>query len=205
MFKYPFNKYGFEDKFISPIRQIFRRQKIFKNVELYPWDLVNIYETIFAQFEAFCKNRPNSFIDRYCSNAESVKQSNKCCGKNIYDDEFMYDNYKAFRRLQQIEEYVLYTRKLNKIKLDTLSDIWHSSYRSYWEKSDLDENAVELKIMCNYCCEVQFDIEFNELVYTLNQVNYKTDFNPINVENVLRNLDIKIAKDIVELSSYIWD
>lgn len=205
MFRYPFNKYGFYDKIEDPIKQIFRRQKVFKDVELYSWDICNIVETTFAHFSYFCKANPFYFIDQYCREVRGIQYEIKH-NNNFTDDSFMQDKYEAYRRLYEIQEYVEYTRKLNKAKLEHLQNEFHKSYRPFWVKTDIcSDDCVEYKTEDYYYLEVNFWFEQGELMYDLKQVDYETNFNPLDIDDAMNKLDRQYAKEIIDYSGYIWN
>lgn len=205
MLRYPFNKYGFYDKIKDPIDQIIRRLIVFKNVEIYSFDVCNIVETTFAHFSYFCKANPFYFIDQYCLETRGTQYEIKH-NTNFKDDSFMQDKYEAYRRLYEIQEYVIYTRELNKAKLEYLENEFHKSYKPSWIKTDIcPEGCVEYVTEDYWGLEVNFWFEMGELMYTYKRVDYDTKFNPLDVEDVMNKLDRRYAKEIIDYSGYIWN
>lgn len=203
IFRYPFNKYGFYDYIENPMRQILKRQKVFKNIELWNFDLCEIYETVFAQFEYFCKANPFYFMKQYCREVQGIKDLMK--HSLITDESIIDDKLEAYRRLSEIQEYVLHTRKLNETKLDYIGDVFHSSYKSKWIPSEKYKDCLQYTTDDFFYLKVDFWFERDELIYSLEKVNEKTNFNPLDIEDEITKLDKKFAKEIIELSGYIWN
>ena len=200
MLRYPFNKYGFYDYIESPIRQFFRRQKVFKNIELWNFDVCNIPETVFAHFKYFCEDNKFYFINQYCLETH--------CPKDVNPEEWVsafYDKYEAYRRLNEIQEYVLYTRDLNKAKVEYLSNLWHSSWKAKWIDSTIHKDCVEFTTEDYFYLEVNFWFEQGELMYDYKKVDHKTGFNPLDIEDAMTKLDRQYAKEIIDYSGYIWN
>jgi len=216
MLRYPFNKYGFYDYITYPIKQIIWRQQIFKNIDICPWDLVNIYETVFARFKRFCKGQMSYYDchkNKYLKNACCDIFINQYCRETHnpfgYTQEkwndLMHDNQEAYRRLHEIQEYVLYTRDINQEKLEYIRELYHKSYTCKWVNSFLGKDLTEFTTTEDFHLEVNFWFEQGELMYEYKKVDHKTDFNPLDIEDVLTKLDRQYAKEIIEYSGYIWD
>ena len=209
IFPYPFNHYGFIDKIEMPIKNFFWKLECFKNIYAYPWDCVNIHEDVFARFEFFCKTYPFYFVDQAACESRVYEYHKKNIDPEADWDDMTDEQYKSYLRLAQIQEYVLYTRKLNQEKYDYICECWHKSWTSKFIPSDHTFNGEKCSEWISehaYYYNVDWWFENGELMYTMEKVLEKGKyFNPLDIEDYIQKVGTAYAKEILDLSGYIWN
>ena len=205
--RFPFNSYGYYNYIKDPIRQFLIKRKVFKDIDIWKWDMVNAHEVIFAQFKYFCESYPFYFINQYALEYECCKYPSQSIGVPVEEiRESMQEKLDALLRLNEIQEYVLHTRSLNVSKLEFIHTLWHSSFNySIFDKEFYAEDGIRHPQRSFYM-EVEHWFERGELFYTYKKVtDEKVYFNPLDIEEAMDKLDIKYAQEILELKNYIWN
>lgn len=204
IFNYPFNESGYDYYFKDPIRQILHRRRFFRDIKLYPWDLCNLDEIVFAAFEAYCKSPwGNDFVSR------AIQNSEKC---PLWEDEEGQRRYSIFLRLEQIKEYVLYTRKTNQYIHEQITDLTvNETTFDFEEMEEKDEEGIPYKRLKqkkrNYYLSGSYWWDGSELKHNFKKVSedqgVKVDWGAL--ESEIRDLNISYAKELIEYKDYIWD
>lgn len=207
MFKWPFNKYGFDYYIVEPIKQVFKKSRIIKT-SLWDWDCVNIHEVVIDIFENYCNHYPRSFINQWGINQHSMMKDIEFW-ENMTDEEKINFNDSDLE-LHNLEIYVTTTRKYNQALLKHISDIWHEHYKLEWEDckdkpgySRMKESKEEMI--------VDWELDYDTLiirdwkVVPYDEKDRSKYFNPLHIENALDKLDVDMAKLIIEYKDGIWD
>ena len=157
-----------------------------------------------AEFVWFCKHNPNYFLEQAICEETSYKQ---WIGTEHAEDmvECSNEKFNRYMRLSQLQEYFVYTRKLNVIKKEYIADVWHKSWHGTFVPYDKDPKLVEWKSVHEFYYDVEYWFERDELMYTMKKVDYKTKFNPLDIEDMLEKHDIQLVKELLDLQGHIWN
>lgn len=191
MLPYPFNKYGWYDKVEWPIRTFFWKLEAFKNISVDPWNCCNASDVVFAQFEFFCKKNPFQFVERFIRTEKNSYQ---------YDDadDLWDDTINDLRRLMEIQEYVCYTRNLNKAVERYLEEVFMKYNRLFFV------DRLKEKV----CLYVDYEFIRGEIQYTVtvskDPIEGKKTFNPLDLEESIDQMDKEYAKEIISLKDFLW-
>lgn len=201
---HPFNEFGYDTYIKDPLRQIKYRQEFFKDIQIYPWDLCNLHEIVFAAFEAYCK-KPwgDEFVLR-------AVQNGKYCP--LWEEEVSQSRYQIFLRLEQIKEYVLHTRRTNQATLEYITNlIVHETTLGFDDAEDFIEDGEKwcrLRTKSrNYYLKGEYWLDGSELKHNIEKTDeeHATKLSWFDIEQELADLDTAYAKELLEYRDYIWD
>jgi hypothetical protein len=170
--------------------QSFRNKKKYIKTQIWEWDIVNLSEVVFDIFKMFVNNNNKDFVNQYILETEERKDPRF----SFNDSDSDFDIY---LELEDIKNYVLYTRETNRKVFDNLCSCCY----------DMFDLAGEIKM--NYDLIVDWEKDYDTLVIHSAKkmpVNLtKSNYPLLDIEEFLEKIDRRIASRIVELSGYLWD
>jgi len=203
-FSYLFNEFGYDNYIKDPWRQFVARQTWFKNTKFYDFDIANIHEAVFDIFKAYVNSRWNvDFVRQAVLNGSRTR---------VNDDHYWEEKYSDLMRLEQARQYVLYIREENKATFEYISDLFLKAESFQFVDIDrIDEEGIPLKELrrkkTNYYITGNYWFDGDVLKHCYEKCesdcNCKSAY--FDIENELNLLDIKYAKEIIELKDYLWD
>ena len=135
-FKYPWNSYGWYNYIIYPFfKKPYYAYKLMKDVEFYPWDLVNSsVDILFIQYQQFFENNEEELKPwledgkwQEHKHSENWEGTKKGSGSGL-----------TYKDMLEIYMYIKYIRHENEKKKDDLLHLLLSdeNYKTWWEDCD---------------------------------------------------------------------